>query len=355
MLTIIYILASCYIFDHLKCKILDITPYIRELILLNESVILRGFGGFDTSYKNAVIDKDRNKFIPPGKNIKFRHDWVIDNGVLEGHISESLQISKTEASEYIDKFVKDLIRKLNEKGSVKLEGIGTFTGSNGKITFKPIEDETYLADSFGLDPLEVKPMAGKKTKTKKAKPSTHYKKKNWVVIIILLLVLGSATTYIFLSDNKIKDLFKPHEEAVAPAEKKTDIVVFGGKKDVLEDSVTQAIEQALDRSTDHQKALTPDKPEPEIVPVVTDTEITEPAQTFTSGNFYLVAGSFKSKKNAETMKLQLDQKGLRAEIIENHFYYVVIGQFGNKENATQEKARIREQYNQTIWIMEKKY
>jgi cell division protein FtsN len=55
------------------------------------------------------------------------------------------------------------------------------------------------------------------------------------------------------------------------------------------------------------------------------------------------------------MKLQLDQKGFKPEILtsENHFYLVVVGKFDNRNAAINELRRIRGQINQSIWLMNK--
>jgi nucleoid DNA-binding protein len=148
---------------HKKCvnyKILtlDITPFIRELILSSECVILRGFGGFDSSYRNAILDKNKKLIQPPGKKITFRPDWIKDNGVLEKYISDSLHIKTEQASKYIDLFVNELLTRLESDGCVQVEGIGNFKrGKLRAIEFFELEDETYLADSFGLDALDIEP------------------------------------------------------------------------------------------------------------------------------------------------------------------------------------------------------
>jgi nucleoid DNA-binding protein len=332
---------------------LDLTPFIRELILINECVILRGFGGFDTSYKNASFDQHNNKFIPPGKKITFRPDWIVDNGALEKHIADTINITREEASEYIDQFVKELFSKINETGSCQLEGIGKFTGSEGKIdSFNTFEDENYLADSFGLDTLEVEAAQKiiQKPVAEYPKPIIHkHRRKTWWYIVSGLLLLLAALTSFIIFSNKTGIKIFDFDETIDKSGDTSEIIVFGAKKDVLQDSVMKSIAQALDQNTEPKKALHPTEPK------AAEPFKQEQIEVVQLSKFYLVAGSFKSRKNAETMKMQLEKKGFSPEIItaENQFYNVTIGKFDNKSSASNEKMRIRDQLDQPIWIMEK--
>jgi nucleoid DNA-binding protein len=327
---------------------LDITPYIRDLILSSECVILRGFGGFESSYRNASVDKNKKLIIPPGKKITFRPDWTKDNGVLENYIANALKIEPEKASKYISLFVYELFTKLENKGIVELEGIGRFIKNKSHVLeFSELEDETYLADSFGLDTLDIElvPHSGATDHDTQTYPIVPPPRKatRWYVLIGILIIMILVTSLIFFSGNEGISLFNFSKKSVKIPEK-SDEIIFGKRTDALEDSVTKAIEQTLDKSTTPKKALSPD----------IQTEISKPDKT--TGHFYfLVAGSFKSIKNAEILKKKLENMGFKSEILtgEGDLIKVVIGKYTDKNEAVAELQRIRGQLNQSVWLMEK--
>jgi nucleoid DNA-binding protein len=331
---------------------LDITPYIRELILSSECVILRGFGGFDTTYRNAALDKSKKLILPPGKKITFRPDWTKDNGILENYISKSLKIKSEEASKYIDLFVNELLTRLENEGSVLLPEIGSFRrGKARTIEFHELEDETYLADSFGLDTLDIETETPHKetsfqTELKPILPERR-KMTGWFVVIGLLLLSIMVASLIYISGKEGISIFS-FSKKTDKASDKSEVIVFGKKTDVLEDSVMKTIEQTLDKNTIPKKALTPDNISTEVVH---PKEIIEPA----IHSYLLVAGSFKNIKNAEIMKARLEKRGFKPEILTNEGNYVrvIIGKFDNKDDAITELQRIRGQINQSVWLMEK--
>ena len=322
---------------------MDIAYFIRELILLNECVILRGIGGFETTYKNAVLDKNKRQISPPGKIIHFRPDLVKDNGVLESHIARSLKIDRKEASENIDEFVQEFHDSIRNYGKVFMEGIGEFSlAKDNSISFIEIGDENYLADSFGLDVLDIELDSSGTENIKKPElqPSTPEKRKltGWYIIIGILLILITVTTIILVSSPSGLSIFagKGEKQEI----KESDVIVFGPKDKVTEDSTLAAIGQSIDENTLPKKALS-----------IQST----PSSQFQVGDisYYLIAGSFKYTKNAERLKVTLQGKGFNPTIMTKGSYIrVVLGEFNDKELALSELRRIRYQFDQSVWLME---
>jgi nucleoid DNA-binding protein len=325
---------------------LDITSFIRDLILLNECVILRGFGGFDTSYKHAIFDKYRKTIVPPSKKITFRADWIKDNGVLEKYIAESLKIKPEKASEYISSYVENINKRLNEEGLLLLEGVGKFQKTEGKkIKFTSIEDENYLADSFGLDMLEVEieqvRIADAVPTELKPVITGRRRLTGWYVAIGILLLFILITTFILLSGKSGISLLGFFNKNTNKSTE-TEVVIFGKQSKTLEDSVIRSIEQTLDKNTSAKNALSliEEKKTAKIEPGIT---------------YLLVAGSFKSAKNADVLKEKLIKKGYNPTIMGagNNFTMVIVGTFNSKVQASEELTRVRKQLGPSVWLMEK--
>jgi nucleoid DNA-binding protein len=329
-----------------KIRSVDITPFIRELILLNECVILRGFGGFDTEYKHATFDKNRKIITPPGKKVSFRPDWVKDNRVLEQHIARSLKIKPEKASEFIDTYVDNLFKKLSEEGTILLEGVGTFKMvEKDKILFIELENENYLADSFGLDILKIEIEALRKEQLMdpdlKSMVPQQRKHTGWYVAIGLLLLFIMVTTLILLSGKEGISVLNLGNKKVAQSNE-SEIIIFGQQNKALEDSVIKTIEQTLDKKTSVKNALALNEQEKSVKP--------EPTPSY-----LLIAGSFKSAKNADVLKVKLLKKGYNPEIMitRNNYTMVVVGTFKNKNQAFEELNRIRRQLGPSVWLLEK--
>ena len=337
---------QAFLFLTVKMHVLDITPFIRDLILLNECVILRDFGGFDTQYKHASFHKNKNIIVPPSKHVTFRPYWIKDNGVLEKYLVSSLKIKPEEASEHIASYVRDLNGKLESKGFVFLEGVGRFQRSEGKnIIFTSIEEENYLADSFGLETLSVDTGQIQNTEEEppELKPLMPVQRKltGWYVTIGLLALFVLITTFILLSGKNGVSMFGILRNADKKS-KESEVVIFGQQSKVLEDSVIKSIEQTLDKKTSVKNALSLNEQEKSLTP--------EP-----SVSYLLIAGSFKSTKNAEALRNKLIKKGFTPEVMStsNNFTIVVVGSFKNKNQATEELNHIRSQLGSSVWLMEK--
>lgn len=324
---------------------MDIAYFIKELILLNECVILRGVGGFETTYKNAVLDKKKKHISPPGKIIHFRPDMVRDNGVLENHIAKSLKIDRSEASEKIDAFVQEFHDTVREEGKVFLEGIGEFTlAKDDTLSFKELVDENYLADSFGLDVLDIELESPGTENQKKPefRPSVTKKRKytGWYITIGILIILISGTILIMVSSSSGLLLFTRQPDSLDIDE--SDVIVFGPENIAEEDSAIREIGHSLDESTIPKKALS--------IESKTDDQL-----QLTNQTYYLIAGSFKYSKNAERLKDNLFQKGFNPTVkVMGTYNRVIIGTFNDEQLALAELRRIRNQLDQSVWLLEEK-
>lgn len=323
---------------------MNLSPFIRELILSNECVILRGVGGFETSYKHATINKQKNILLPPSKQIHFRGEWINDNGVLEDHLVSTLKITGEEASVMIDNFIQEFHNQIKKDGSAVLDKIGEFhLDTNQNLLFKELQDANYLADSFGLDILEIETKPVKKGEVTKDElsPIDQPKRKLtslYISVGVLLLVI-SITLIILLSEGGDISLFNISKQNTGTAV--DELVTFGDQKTNSEDSVLLSIQNTLDENTSPRTAL-----------AITNNTSQLPTETTT---YYIVAGSLNSLRNAEVLKDQLIQKGFSADIITTESYVrVVIGSYKDRKKAIEELRRMRIQLDQSVWLLEQK-
>jgi hypothetical protein len=139
----------------------DITAFIRELLIGHDCVIVPGFGGFIGNYTPAHIDKVSGTFYPPVKQISFNRNINHNDGLLVGRISGTSDITYGDARDLVEKFVADLRKKLERGEKVVFDNIGSFLNNpEGNVQFEPDKNVNYHLDSYGLEPFQCIPLEG---------------------------------------------------------------------------------------------------------------------------------------------------------------------------------------------------
>ena len=338
---------------------MDIAKYIKELILLNEGVILPGFGGFISRYRPANIDPDKQILTPPSKKVEFREDLKKDNGLLINHIAGKNRISNLRAGKLVEDFVNEINIVLSKGDKAVLEGIGFFKKDirSNKIIFSSFSDENYLGDSYGLPNLELSELerSGNLDDLEFQIPpiKTISRKRTgfWVAasIIILILLLIFIIPYIesgHLQDLSFNYLFRGRLDT-ADSEK-GEKIIFGQRKIIEQDSITKDIEDVIDKTTRKEIALAYTEPENyQAEDYQTEESINQ------TDKYYLVAGSFKRLENAQKLRAELSASGFDPQILQtrNGYFRVTLNSFQNRIIAVRELQRIRKGLNRSVWML----
>jgi hypothetical protein len=67
-------------------------------------------------------------------------------------VADARQISYPEAVYKIDEYVQKLHARLEEKQTISLENLGSFTlSSEDSLQFEPVAETNYLTEAFGLN------------------------------------------------------------------------------------------------------------------------------------------------------------------------------------------------------------
>lgn len=128
---------------------MEISQYIREILLLNDCVIIPEFGGFVANYKPAKVEN--NQFFPPTKEVAFNNKLVSNDGLLINFISEAEGIDYFSAKQKLESFVDETLLNLEKKRNVYFEGIGYLHyDSRENLQFEPQLKENLLVESYGL-------------------------------------------------------------------------------------------------------------------------------------------------------------------------------------------------------------
>ncbi len=331
---------------------MDIPKYIKELIIRNECIILPGFGGFETDYKPAYVDKNTGSFIPPSKQIIFRQDFTKDNGVLVSYVSTKEKIPAEAAEQAIGEFIKKLSVSLAGGQQFVIDGIGTFNYTDDqKLIFFPFESENYLIDSFGLSAFKQKKLYIEK-KEQAGTERIIEKKKSYKTGTVLIIGIVVTLLTIFVLLMLGTDLFNGSGKTRNPsasASDDNDKTVFGQMKLPKKDSTQIAIDEQLSDNTSKQTALQyRERSQAAIKPV----EVYNNRSSGLEEHYQIVAGSFLLEHLAMRQAEELRKKGYHPVVIKtgNDFYRVVLDTFDNKTRALNELRTYRSELGSTVWI-----
>lgn len=200
-----------------------------------------------------------------------------------------------------------------------------------------------------------------KAAPKEKAPDTNKKKRKrgfvFYLLLLILLVIAGGTTYIGLNYDEFKVMmgWDKFEEVKDPKTIIAEVEETSENEVSTTPTETVVTEDELDEETVEEEQLIAEyestadelveeiespvsEPEP-VEEIAPKEEVVQPAPTpvasSTSGNFYLIAGTFSDKSNAEKLVEELKSKGYPAEIIGflNNMHYVSLQSFSSRSEA----------------------
>jgi nucleoid DNA-binding protein len=299
----------------------EISQYIKELLLLNDCVIIPEFGGFVANYKPATFHN--NQFYPPSKEIAFNNKLTSNDGLLINFISDSEGINYFEAKEKLNSFIEETLLNLERNRNVYFDGVGYLHyDSRENLQFEPQLKQNLLVDSFGLENFSYEklyqrqmPKPAFKVEYREPVPVIFQKRKLQKLIVAIPLLMAMAL--IPMKNNK----------------------EYLSKSDV-------GMWEALTLSA----PFTPTPVQEQPTAVFTENTTTSATQDF---RYYIIGGSFKSDENALKYLKQLGQQGYSAKDLGvfNGLHRVAMMGFATMGEAQNELNSFLAQNPQSgVWI-----
>lgn len=256
---------------------MEISQYIKELLLLNDCVIIPEFGGFVANYKPATIEN--NQFFPPTKEIAFNNKLVSNDGLLINYISEIEGTDYFSAKQKLDSFVEETMLNLERNRNVYFEGVGYMHyDSRENLLFEPQLKQNLLVESYGLQNFSYEKLYQRQM----PKPAVKVGYREPVPVIFQQRKLKKLAIAIPLLVAMALIPIKHNNEYLS----KSDMGMWEMIKQSAPVAPTQVQEQTI-------------------------TEITAPATVSENQAFkyFIIGGSFKSEENANKYILQLNELG----------------------------------------------
>ena len=348
--------------------------HIKELLFEQDCVVIPDFGGFVTNFDCAKINATNRFIAPPQKWLAFNALLKNDDGLLSNYIAKEENISLPQANLKVKTFVEDTKRYLRFDKSYAIEGLGTFSQNDeDRVLFQPKPANNFYSESFGMESLFLK------------KSDTLLNELQ--VVLQPNVVTNNSIQQVFASDDREPMAEVLEDEEVYAYQRgrfsKVLPVVYGIVGSIM---LFSAI-YFLDNQKSNLGSLNPfqsQKIVPSIVKPVLKEDVAivtskfenekeikpieetkvEPAlevkstRAESNNRFFIITGSFGSKKNAKKLLNILKNKGFdNAEIMypkrNEKLIKVSAGGFRNESDADQEALKVAEAINQATWIYKK--
>lgn len=139
-----------------------ISKLLLDLLNNYDRVSLPGLGSFTKGVLPATISAYGTLISPPVVKIEFRTTEIWDDELLEKKYAEHEGLSFTLAKEEVSDQMKQLKAALQKSKKVSFPGLGTLNYiSDDNISFTLSEEIESFADSYGLAPVNIKPLLAK--------------------------------------------------------------------------------------------------------------------------------------------------------------------------------------------------
>ena len=323
---------------------MKIEKQISALLKEQDCVIVAGLGGFIANYLPADINPVTHVFTPPSRKVAFNAALRNNDGLLANHLVRSFGVDYAEAVSLIEKQSLAWAVMLNKGEKVIIESVGhLYADKEHHIQFIPEKTINLMDDAFGLSTFSSQPVSGQErlqktyhkvlrtnaVKSGRRLPSTL----KWAAILLPLAALSFWSAY---NTGQVKNIYQ-NQASVMPAP-------------------TQTSNDAATANPFVAKERLPKTPAEElhITNTKIEVELLEPVEVKTeSDSYFIIAGAFGVKENAENLVESLLNKGYNATIAgqnRNGLYRVSVEGFTDKEIALQKTEEFRKGEFPGAWL-----
>ena len=270
----------------------------------------------------------------------------------EGHMEpkEKLIIPKIDLSETIQEFQKEESHAETENPKVKIrfkhimpaeetvisQDTDTKAQSMESETGQPVIDQPKKPPEQVWQETELK-------STDVLKSHKEKKKRSWIIpvsAIGAIIILAGAAWLVF--PDQVKNILYPDRQSYEETM---------SEGDAMEDSEITSVTDVPDEQLPVQETI-PDLNDNETS-AQTETPVVQSEIQLAVKKYYVVAGCFKSQRNAEKYVAELQAKGYNSELFGTHdnLYAVSFNSFTSRESAVNEMNRIRKSSEPKAWIL----
>lgn len=332
--------------------------HIYHLLLDHDCVIVPALGGFLASRENARIDVARQTGIPPRRRVAFNAYLKQNDGLLAQRVAAEEHLSYPEAMQRVETFVTDCFHDLENGRKVLIRQVGHLSmDPANNLQFEPDTTSVLLPEAFGLSPVSAHPVAAGKERERiqkqreeltRLRASAHSEKKRFPVLrkrqrslLGVLTVAGalawfSFNVYLVSRDHFSRTSLNPLDSGAFVLSESEEVKPVSPQELIparVETVFVSATEPVSPENATANNAAPPD-----TTAVSVSRPVPEPSiQPSESASWFVIAGVFRVRENAESLTIQLRSRGFdQASIIDTNarLFYVSYGRFSNRLEAS---------------------
>jgi len=315
-----------------------VAHYISELLFLHDCVIVPDFGGFVGNKKPAQLNRSAGLLTPPSKQILFNTNLKKNDGLLIAHIADQEEITQEEAQKQVQIFSKASNEKLSSSKVLRILKVGLFTiGHEGNVIFTQDSATNYNLNAYGMSPA-YKKVISRKNETERQVKATVRNIKNTpkkaqlifraAAVIIPLVTLSYLGIY---QQERINNVY-------------SQMTTLGPFNSLSSNEINETM---VSNKKTTLAIKIDNKP---ITNVIKKEKI---ATVITKKTYYIIAGAFNEKKNANKMHKKLVKWNYKSDILkEGNLLRVSYNSFNNREDAVLALNKIKQQ-NPEAWLLTK--
>jgi nucleoid DNA-binding protein len=298
----------------------EILSYIKELLLLNDCVIIPGFGGFVSNYKPARVQSAQ--FTPPSKEISFNEKLTFNDGLLVNHLVEKEGDNYLAISKKVELLVQELNYRLTDGETITIDGVGSLAyDDNENLRFNPAIRENLNLDSYGLTAFSYETLYAKKLVRTKISPEERdavqvfFQKRTLKKVLVAIPLLFAL--------------------ALVPIKNNTS--------NLQKSNLSSLTEMMSMRETVQKIESRPALVEESVV-------VEEPVQNHP---YFIIGGSFRSEDNAAKFVTQKQAEGFDAQNIGviKGLHYIALDSFPNLQEAKAAQEKIKDETpGSGVWV-----
>ena len=298
-----------------------INSLIRFILQENSFVSIPSIGSFLKDSTPSRIDTRLHLLTAPEERIGFTTERKFDDGSIVHYLCTHLGIPEKDAQQTLLEWVNSTNQRLKNGEQVGFEGIGQLYRKGDAIIFTPNTGEKLELGTFGYLRVSMPDKLTQKRRNGKGKRGVAMA----ITIPIAIVGVGIGIAYWAYQDNENSQITRDTSSQHRRQEPMQE-----------EDSAEATPYSQIERNHEQKMALTP----------------TPPADR--KNVYYLVAGSFAERTNAEKLFHQLRWEGYNPELINiNGLYRVSLAHFYDKNQANIELAQLRKKTGKEgMWLLE---
>lgn len=318
---------------------IGIEKEIAELLRTNDCVIVPGLGGFVANYVPAFIHPEHHTFNPPSRQIAFNARLNANDGLLTHFIGQKYQTPYPEAAQLIDKEVVSALSRLSIGDKISIEGIGVlFADKENHLQFLPQNNLNLLDDAFGL-PTFISPPIDRSPLRNHKNSSVHRfitgkQIRSALMRAAIFLPLAALSVWAVMNTDKVTELAR-------------------GTASIWPSAVEYTAPKPVTSATsDYTYEITPSTLEEEAMPVETPPVVE--ALPVENDVYFIIAGAFGVKSNADNLVISLKNQGYDAKIIginPQGLHMVSVAGYSRKEEALEQLQTLRKGEMQSAWLL----